>query len=154
MKKETNSAARNLNLLASGLVLAGLGFSTTASASELFSVTSIGSGASIRAELTTSNAISDLVDATTNFKAFEATCGESGKSTEASCGEKKDAKKSKKSKNSKSTEASCGEKGKSTEASCGEKGKSKEASCGEKGKSTEASCGEKGKSKEASCGEK
>lgn len=152
MKKDIKNKLRTLGLVAGGITFASMNFSSGLNAAELFSVNSLGSGGSIRAELTGTSSLAGLVDATINFKSSEAKCGESGKTTEASCGEKSSTKKSKRATKGKTTETSCGEKGKTTEASCGEKGKATEASCGEKGKATEASCGEKGKTKEATCG--
>ena len=117
------SNKKNLGLLASGLVIASVSFTSSS-----FATTAIGSGGQIRSEIVTPNAVQNTLLSSVNFKGGEAKCGEEGKSK----GEK-----------GKTGDAKCGEKGKSGDAKCGEKGKSGDAKCGEKGKSGDAKCGEK-----------
>ena len=137
------SNKKNLGLLAGGLVIASVSFTSTS-----FATTAIGSGGQIRSEIVTPNAVQNVLLSSIDFKGGEAKCGEEGKS------------KGEKGEKGKTGDAKCGEKGKDGEAKCGEKGKSGDAKCGEKGKSGDAKCGEKGKkgekgkSGDAKCGEK
>jgi hypothetical protein len=121
------------SLQLAGLSLMATGMFTTANASELFSVESIGSGFEIRSNIINNG----FVDAS-SVNGIEAKCGE--KSTTKSTSESKT-----ETTKGKKVESKCGEKGKKTESKCGEKGKAAkkgEEKSEKKGKKAESSCGQ------------
>jgi hypothetical protein len=120
MKTETKNKMKSVSLVAGGLTLASLSLPGNTNAANLFSITPLGSGGELRAELSGPSFIQSLVNSTLGLRGIEAACGEKGKTEESKCGEK-----------GKTKETKCGEEGKTKESKCGEKGKTKESKCGE-----------------------